>query len=232
MATFDDNGTAISPAKAGGIEIVGHASGVDKNYDFDAWLDAFDTDDLTEGATNFWYTDERVDDRVASLIQNGTGIGWTYVDGSNTLTANLQDPSTEDQNIRLVAISTGVINGTAIGTLNSVPVVITATPPANGTIAPVTLGVRMSKPAGAAWTSNNILVEDVATGQTLATIPAAVLTDGRMVIVNFDNAPSTFNAGGSGIQLKIQTTDPSGGDSGDSLKYEITYRIIDFDTIS
>lgn len=232
MATFDDNGAAIAPAKAGSIEIVGHAGGVDKNYDFDQWLAAFDTDDLSEGAANFWYTDERVDDRVSNLIQNGTGIGWTYVDGSNTLTANLQDPTIEDQNIRLVAINAGSISGTAIGTMNSVPVVISSTPPANGTIVPICLAVRMSKPAGAAWTSNNILVEDVATGATLATIPAAVLTDGRMVIVNFDNAPASFNAGGSGIHLKIQTTDPMGGDAGDSLKYEFTHRIVDFDTIS
>lgn len=48
-------------------------------------LASFDTDDLTEG-TNLYYTDERVDDRVATLIQDGTGITWTYNDVSNTLT--------------------------------------------------------------------------------------------------------------------------------------------------
>lgn len=32
------------------------------------------------------YTDEMVDDRVAALIQNGTGITWSYNDGANTLT--------------------------------------------------------------------------------------------------------------------------------------------------
>lgn len=43
------------------------------------------TTDLPEG-TNLYYTDERVDDRAASLIQNGTGITWSYNDGANTLT--------------------------------------------------------------------------------------------------------------------------------------------------
>lgn len=33
--------------------------------------------------------DEAVDDRVAALIQNGTGISWTYDDGAGTLTANV-----------------------------------------------------------------------------------------------------------------------------------------------
>lgn len=43
------------------------------------------TSDLVEG-TNLYYTDERVDDRVSALIQNGTGITWSYNDGAGTLT--------------------------------------------------------------------------------------------------------------------------------------------------
>lgn len=52
-------------------------------------LASYDTDDLPEGSTNLYFTDERVDDRVAALIQNGTGIQWTYNDGANTLQANV-----------------------------------------------------------------------------------------------------------------------------------------------
>jgi hypothetical protein len=48
-------------------------------------LSTFDTADLAEG-TNLYYTDERVDDRVAALIQNATGISWTYSDAGGTLT--------------------------------------------------------------------------------------------------------------------------------------------------
>ena len=47
------------------------------------------TDDLAEGSTNLYYTDERVDDRVANLIQDGTGITWSYVDASGTLTPTI-----------------------------------------------------------------------------------------------------------------------------------------------
>ena len=45
-----------------------------------------DTDALTEGSNNLYFTDERVDDRVASLITGGTGISATYDDAGNMLT--------------------------------------------------------------------------------------------------------------------------------------------------
>jgi len=46
-----------------------------------------DTDDFSEG-TNKFYTDERVDDRVANLITAGTNISKTYDDSAGTLTLN------------------------------------------------------------------------------------------------------------------------------------------------
>ena len=45
-----------------------------------------DTDALAEGVTNLYFTDERVDDRVAALISGGTGISATYDDLGNLLT--------------------------------------------------------------------------------------------------------------------------------------------------
>jgi hypothetical protein len=48
-------------------------------------LSEVDTTTLPEG-TNKYYTDERVDDRVAALIQGGTGISASYDDNGNLLT--------------------------------------------------------------------------------------------------------------------------------------------------
>lgn len=48
-------------------------------------LDTQTTTSIPEG-TNLYYTAERVDDRVAVLIQNGAGLTWTYNDGAGTLT--------------------------------------------------------------------------------------------------------------------------------------------------
>ena len=55
------------------------------------------TSDLAEG-TNLYYTNERVDDRVSALIQNGTGISWSYDDANGTFTptVSLSPYSTSD----------------------------------------------------------------------------------------------------------------------------------------
>ena len=45
-----------------------------------------DTDALSEGVSNLYFTDERVDDRVAALISGGTGISASYDDLGNLLT--------------------------------------------------------------------------------------------------------------------------------------------------
>jgi len=44
------------------------------------------TDNLIEGITNLYFTSERVDDRVAALLQEGSAITLTYDDNADTLT--------------------------------------------------------------------------------------------------------------------------------------------------
>jgi len=63
-------------------------SDLNNDSSFISNISTFTTSDLTEGI-NLYYTDERVDDRVSSLIQNGTGISWVYDDGYNTLTPTM-----------------------------------------------------------------------------------------------------------------------------------------------
>jgi len=54
----------------------------------------FDLDSISEASTtptNLFFTDERVDDRVSSLIVGGTNITATYDDTANTLTLDLDN---------------------------------------------------------------------------------------------------------------------------------------------
>lgn len=47
------------------------------------------TDNVTEGTTNLFFTDERAQDAVANLIVNSSDIGKSYNDGSNTFQLSL-----------------------------------------------------------------------------------------------------------------------------------------------
>lgn len=54
--------------------------------DFNSDLASKTTDNLTEGTTNRYFSDERVDDRVNALVQQGTGVDVSYNDAANSLT--------------------------------------------------------------------------------------------------------------------------------------------------
>lgn len=54
------------------------------------------SDDVAEGSTNLYFTNERMDDRFNSLFQDGTGLTGTYDDASNTYTLNLDAITTSE----------------------------------------------------------------------------------------------------------------------------------------
>jgi len=66
---------------------VGAGTGITVNADDIAVnMGAFDTDNLSEGSSNLYFTNERVDDRVNALVVDGAGIVATYDDSAGTLT--------------------------------------------------------------------------------------------------------------------------------------------------
>ena len=88
---------------------------------------SFDTDGITEGSSNLFFTNERVDDRVNALLVAGTGITLTYNDAANTLTvAGAAQYGDSDVESYLsggtgVTYSSGTISiGQAVGTSDNV----------------------------------------------------------------------------------------------------------------
>ena len=77
---------------------------------FDTAFSTKNTANLTEG-TNLYYTNERVDDRVSNLVVAGTGINSNYDDVNNTLTISNTSP---DQTVALAG-------GTGISTSGTYP---------------------------------------------------------------------------------------------------------------
>jgi len=62
--------------------------------DFDVSLASKTTDNLVEGSGNLYFSNERVDDRVAALLHAGEGIDLTYTDASNQLSVSVELAST------------------------------------------------------------------------------------------------------------------------------------------
>jgi len=93
LRTFNISNSGIVPSSGGGTTNFLRADGSwaepayynTFNTDFDTRLGTKDTDDLSEG-TNLYYTDERVDDRVDSLLTAGSNVTLTYNDVAGTLT--------------------------------------------------------------------------------------------------------------------------------------------------
>jgi len=69
-----------------------------------------DTDDIGEGSTNQYFTNERVDDRVNALITAGTNISTSYDDANGTLTINSSGKTEEEIE--------DIVNGLVVGGTN------------------------------------------------------------------------------------------------------------------
>ena len=72
------------------------------------------SDEITEGSTNLYHTDERVDDRVNALLQEGTGISLTYDDAAGTLTV----ANTNSADITAVTAGNGLSGGGSSGAVS------------------------------------------------------------------------------------------------------------------
>ena len=73
-----------------GFELASLGSGLDTSQsDGEVLVINMDTDVVSEGTTNLYFTNERVDDRVNSLLVAGASVSLTYDDSANTLTIAL-----------------------------------------------------------------------------------------------------------------------------------------------
>ena len=166
------------------------------------------TSDIAEGS-NLYYTDERNDDRTAALIQNATGISWTYNDPAGTLTPTLSDNSATNELQTLTAGGSGPYTINLSG--------------AGGGAVTLTEGTGIS----ISRASNNLTINTTSTGDFLGTgftsgggsgsIPAETVAQmqGRFDIDNQDaNILRIGDVNGVGSNLRLEIS-PDGITLGD-----------------
>ena len=97
-------GSTTSLSGGSGIEITNDNI---INLDFSE----FSTDNITEGSTNLFHSDEKVDDRVNNLLQEGSNIVHTYDDVANTFTISTSmDPTFDSVDSAIVFTAVTDVN--------------------------------------------------------------------------------------------------------------------------
>jgi hypothetical protein len=171
---------------------------------------SLDTDNITE-ATNKYYTAERVDDQVNTLVQAGTGITKTYDDAGGTLTITNSAP---DQTVALTG-GTGI---TASGTYPSFT--ITNTQPDQTVSLTAGTGITVS------GTYPNFTIANSGAGISLTDLSA---TDaGGLGSFSYDNSSGVFTYTGpsdANVRALISAVD-NGGDG--SLSYNSSTGVISY----
>jgi len=171
---------------------------------------SLDTDNITEG-NNKYYTAERVDDQVNTLLQAGTGITKTYDDAAGTLTIANSSP---DQTVSLTA-------GTGITTSGTYPN-FTVTNSAPDQTVSLTAGTGIS----VTGSYPSFTIANSGAGISLTDLSA---TDaGGLGSFSYDNTTGVFTytgASDSDIRTLISVTD-SGGDG--SLSYDNSTGVITY----
>src|SRR6056300_1929399 len=158
------------------------------------------TDNLAEGSSNLYFTNERVDDRVGALIIGGNNITATYDDVAGTLTLDGQ-PGYTDSDVGNYLGSGSLTNICLTGSLNG---------PATFTIDPAAHGDN----TGTVVIAGNLQVDG-----TTTTINSTTLTVDDKNIVLASGSADAATADGAGITIDGANATLTYSSSSDSFDF-------------
>lgn len=146
------------------------------------WMGTRSTADLPEGA-NLYFSDERAQDAVGSILTDSASIDFTYDDGAGTITATV--------------IQAGIDHG-SIGGLtdddHTQYAILTPTTDARNVIQPSASTVKALVLKGAASQSDNLLEVQNSSGTAFVTVGPPTLP-GNSTTVNWLNVTGTMPSG-------------------------------------
>lgn len=194
------------------------------NANLNTWLGMRDTDDLAEGATNLYLTNERIDDRVSALIQNGTGVTWTYNDGANTLTPQVtltpfnSDALAQGESNLYAETYSATITHAQILALNSNRIDLVTDVAGDKYFWPTGIIAKFNNVGTTAYNNNGINILDDTTGTTLFQFGSGLLNSSTdEVFAGTIPAANLDLALGATLSIQAATGNPTGGNASNSL---------------
>lgn len=187
-------------------------------------LSSFSTDDLSEGS-NLYFTDERAQDAVNSLLSAGTNVTLTYDDAGNSLTIDSPDTQLSDEEVQ-DAVYNNVLSGSQS--------LITVT--YNDGSNEVTYSVQNDL---SQYSFANVSTSDISEGSNLYftderaqdavgnNLGANLTYDDGAPLVEIDESSLAGNGlvddGSNNIELDISVADSGSGVSGSTSLYELNF---------
>ena len=177
-----------------------------------------DTDALSEGSSNLYYTDERNDDRTATLITAGSGITKTYDDAAGTLTIASSITQYADANARQAISVTDNGGDGSLAYDNSTGVITYAGPSASEVRAHITAGTGVAISSGevsigqAVATSSNVqfanltLSGDLTVNGTTSTVSSTNTTISD-ALIELGNGTSGSPSNDAGLVIERGSSD-------------------------
>lgn len=212
--------TAETSPSSGDLHLIQSGSSY-KKVDHDNLLENLTTDDLTEGvsASRKYFSDELAQDAVGSMIASGTdGVVLTYNDGANTLTPGL------NSNYELIQTYTKVFDQTEIIALNSTPIAFEIPTLANKCLIPIAAFAFFDNQATTPFTNGDLIIRDRTSTDAIFEMSNAFLNTSADKYGMFTKptleAELTVN---TDLQLFSDTSNPTGGGSGNRVVIQIKY---------
>lgn len=189
-----------------------------------------DSDDIAEGSTNLYFTDEKAQDAVGTILINGSKISLTYNDATPSITADVIADSLVNADISAIAaidatkLADGSVSNTEFqyldgvtssiqtqlnGRANTLLSNLTGPTSVNQNLRPDSQGVRTLGGVGAAWSTAHSYVYRPAANTLLSNITVTIgtnsvtLSDVTGIQVNSGSIfhPTAFPSGATIITL-------------------------------